>query len=99
MVARLHARHAFPDSFHDAGAFMSEKVGEKFIGPLGGFDLIDLGATNAAVVNAHMNLAEGEMRGHFEFGDFERSVGFDEDGGLHEIEALLWFVGIFNFAL
>jgi hypothetical protein len=31
-----------------------------------------------------MDLAEGERLGHLEFGDFERSVGLDEDGGEHK---------------
>ena len=39
---------------------MAEEVGEKFIGALSGFDLVDLSAADAAVMNADMNLAEGE---------------------------------------
>ena len=39
---------------------MAEQVGQKFIGALGGFDLVDLSAANAAVMNADMDLAEGE---------------------------------------
>jgi hypothetical protein len=62
---------------------MTEQVGEKFIGPLGGFDLIDLSAANAAVMNADMDLAERKGIRRLEFGDFERSVGLDEDGGEH----------------
>lgn len=62
---------------------MAEEVGQKFIGALGGFDLVDLSAADAAVVNADMDLAEGKGVRHLEFGDFERSVGLDEDGGLH----------------
>ena len=83
MVAGLNARHSLPYPLDDARSLMAEEVGQKFIGPLGGFDLIDLSAANAAVMNADMDLAESERLGHLEFGDFERSVGLNEDGGLH----------------
>jgi hypothetical protein len=84
MIARLDARHTLPYPLDDARSLVAEEVGEKFIGALGGFDLINLSAANAAVVNADMDLAEGEWFRHLEFGNFERSVGLDEDGGEHK---------------
>ena len=84
MIARLDARHTLPYPLDDARSLVAEEVGQKFIGALGGFDLVDLSAANTAVMNADMNLAEGERVGHLEFGDFERRVGLDENGGEHE---------------
>ena len=83
MVAGLDAGDALPDPLDDAGALMAEEVRKEFIGALGSFDLVDLGAADSAVVNADMNLAEGQLLRHLEFGDFERSVGLNKDGGEH----------------
>jgi len=60
MIARLDARHALPHPLDDARSLVAEEVGQKFIETLGGFDLIDLSAANTAVMNADMDLAEGE---------------------------------------
>ena len=60
MVPRLHAGHPLPYPLYDARALVAEKVGKKFIWALGSFDLVDLRAANAAVMNADMDLAEGE---------------------------------------
>lgn len=56
---------------------------KKFVWAFSSFDLIDLRTTNSAVVDADMNLTECELIRQLEFGDFERSVGLDKDGGEH----------------
>jgi len=84
MVAGLDAGDALPYPLDDAGALVAEEVRKKFIRALGGLDLIDLGAADSAVVNADMDLTEGQLLRHLEFGDFERGVGLNEDGGEHE---------------
>lgn len=83
MVAGADAGDALSDALDDAGAFVAEEVGKEFVRSLGRFDLVDLRAADAAVVEADMDLAEGEGVGHLEFGDFKWGVGFDEDGGFH----------------
>ena len=84
MVAGLDAGDALPYPLDDARSLVAEEVGQKFIGALGGLDLVDLGTADSAVVKADMNLTEGQLLRHLEFGDFERSVGLNEDGGEHE---------------
>ena len=83
MVAGLDAGDALPYPLDDAGALMAEEVRKEFVRAFGGLDLVNLGAADSAVVNADMNLAEGQLLRHLEFGDFERGVGLDEDGGEH----------------
>jgi hypothetical protein len=84
MITRLHAGDPLPYPLNDAGALVAEKVWKKFIRALGGFNFIDLRSANSAVVDAHMNLTECELVWQLEFGDFERSVGLDKDGGEHK---------------
>ena len=84
MVPGLDAGDALPYPLDDAGALVTEEVREEFIRAFGGLDLVDLGAADSAVVKADMNLTEGKLLRHFEFGDFERGVGLDENGGEHE---------------
>lgn len=83
VIAGADSGDAFADALDDAGPLVSEEVGEKFIGALGGFDLVDLCAADAAVVQADVDLAEGKAIRHFEFGKFQRGVGFNKDGGAH----------------
>ena len=42
-----------------------------------------LGATNAAVMDFHVNLSEGEFIRQLQFRDLERLAAFNEDGGFH----------------
>jgi hypothetical protein len=83
MITRLHAGNTLPYPLNDAGTLVSEKMRKKFVWAFGGFNFIDLRSANSAVVDAHMNLTECELVWQLEFGDFERSVGLDKDGGEH----------------
>jgi len=83
MVAGLDAGDALPYPLDDAGALMAEEVRKEFVGAFGSLDLIDLRAADSAVMNADMDLTEGQLLRHLEFGDFERGVGLNEDGGFH----------------
>jgi hypothetical protein len=84
MVTRLNAGDTLPYPLDDTGPLVSEKMWKKFVRAFGSFDLIDLRTTNSAVVDADMNLTECELIRQLEFGDFERSVGLDKDGGFHK---------------
>ena len=83
VITRLDAGDALANALDDAGPFVAEEVRKEFVGTLGGFDLVDLCAADAAVVEANVDLAEGKSFRHFEFSKFERGVGLNEDGGFH----------------
>lgn len=92
MVAGLDPGHALPHPLDGAGPFVSEKVWKEFVGTLGGLDFIDLCTADAAVFEADMDLTKGKLLRHLEFGEFERSVGLNEDGGFHGVRRGLLFV-------
>jgi hypothetical protein len=60
MVPRLNAGHPLPYPLDDTGTLVSEEMWKKFVRAFGSFDLIDLSTANAAIMNADMDLAEGE---------------------------------------
>jgi hypothetical protein len=84
MITRLHAGNTLPYPLNDAGTLVSKKMRKKFVWAFGGFNFIDLGAADSAVVDVDVNLTECDFVRQLEFGDFERSVGLDKDGGEHK---------------
>jgi hypothetical protein len=76
-VARFEAFHAGADSEDGAGAFMPKQVGQEFVGAFGGVDFVDLGAADAAEMNADVNLSVRQIRGRFKLSNDERFAGFD----------------------
>ena len=83
VITRLDTGDTLANALDDAGPFVAEEVRKEFVGTLGGFDLVDLRPANPTVMNADMNLAEGEALRHAEFSDFKRGAGLGEDGGEH----------------
>ena len=85
MVPGAHACN-FRTRFDDnAAAFMSQKMREKFVGPLDPVDLADLRSANSADLELDENLSVSERR-YFNLVDDERFMLFDQKStlGFHD---------------
>jgi hypothetical protein len=85
LVAGLYPPDAFTDGQHRARALVTEQVGQELVRTLRAFDLVDLGAADAAEMDADVGLAEGEPIRQAQLGDLERGAILDEDCRDHGI--------------